>query len=70
MMPEPPELPLKGGCMCEAIRFEISEPLPGALYCHCKRCQRRTGTAFSLTALTVPLPRFPERLPAAGPPPA
>jgi hypothetical protein len=53
-MPEPPELPLTGGCVCEAVRFEISEPLLGALYCHCKRCQRRTGTAFSLTALTVP----------------
>src|SRR5262249_4159891 len=22
----------------------------GALYCHCKRCQRRTGTAFSASA--------------------
>jgi hypothetical protein len=46
--------PLTGGCMCEAVRFEVSEPLLGALYCHCKRCQRRTGTAFSATALTAP----------------
>ena len=40
--------------MCGRVRFEVSEPLLGALYCHCKRCQRRTGTAFSVTALTSP----------------
>jgi hypothetical protein len=40
--------------MCEGVRFEVTEPLLGALYCHCKRCQRRTGTAFSVSALTVP----------------
>jgi hypothetical protein len=45
---------LTGGCMCGAVRFEVSEALLGALYCHCKRCQRRTGTAFSVSALTVP----------------
>lgn len=47
-------LPLTGGCMCEAVRFEITRPLVGALYCHCKRCQRRTGSAFSVSALTEP----------------
>jgi hypothetical protein len=44
---------LSGGCSCGAVRFELSEPLLGALYCHCKRCQRRTGSAFSVTALTA-----------------
>jgi hypothetical protein len=53
-MPEQPELPLTGGCMCGRVRFEITSPLLGALYCHCKRCQRRTGSAFSVTALTLP----------------
>ena len=47
-------LPLTGGCMCGKVRFEVSEPLLGALYCHCKRCQRRTGTGFSVTALAAP----------------
>ena len=46
--------PLTGGCMCSAVRFRVTEPLLGALYCHCKRCQRRTGSAFSVSALTVP----------------
>jgi hypothetical protein len=40
--------------MCGAIRFEIAEPLLGALYCHCTRCQRRTGSAFSVSARTQP----------------
>lgn len=53
-MSDTPELPITGGCNCGAIRFELSEPLLGAAICHCKRCQRRTGTAFSATALTTP----------------
>ena len=38
---------LTGHCNCGAVRFEIDEPLAGASYCHCTRCQRRTGTAAS-----------------------
>jgi hypothetical protein len=49
-----PELPLTGGCLCGAVRYEVNEPLIGAGYCHCTRCQRRTGTAASATALSVP----------------
>src|SRR3954464_4125571 len=41
------EFPLTGGCNCGAVRFEVSEPLVAASYCHCKRCQRRSGTAAS-----------------------
>jgi len=26
------------------VRFEISAPLIAAAYCHCSRCQKRTGT--------------------------
>ena len=44
------ELPLTGGCLCGAVRFEIDEPLVWAGYCHCTRCQRRTGTAASANA--------------------
>jgi len=52
-VPEP-ALPLTGGCCCERVRFEVSAPLLGAAACYCKRCQRRTGTGFSVTALTLP----------------
>jgi hypothetical protein len=52
-MPEP-VAPLSGRCMCGAVEFSVSEPLLGALYCHCKRCQRRTGSAFAVTGLVPP----------------
>ena len=45
---------LSGGCMCGAVRFELTEPPLRALYCHCKRCQRRTGSAFAVSAVTAP----------------
>jgi hypothetical protein len=47
-------LPLTGGCLCGGVRFEISEPLVSAAYCHCTRCQRRTGTAAAASARTAP----------------
>ena len=36
-----------GGCLCGRVRFEVAGPLGPAGYCHCTRCQRRTGTAAS-----------------------
>jgi hypothetical protein len=45
---------LTGGCNCGAVRFEVSEPLLLASYCHCKRCQRRTGAAASANAHPAP----------------
>ena len=45
---------LTGGCSCGAVRFEVTEPLVSARYCHCTRCQRRTGTAASASAAIVP----------------
>ena len=48
-MPQPPSpgSPLQGGCLCGAVRFEITAPLLSAGYCHCTHCQRRTGTGSS-----------------------
>jgi hypothetical protein len=49
-----PALPLTGGCMCGGVRFEISERPLFAGYCHCTRCQRRTGAVASPQARLVP----------------
>jgi hypothetical protein len=46
-----PSLPLRGHCGCGAVRFEIAEPLLGAAYCHCTRCQHRSGTGAQASAL-------------------
>ena len=45
---------LIGGCGCGAVRFEVTAPLVSAIYCHCTRCQRRTGTAASASAHVEP----------------
>src|ERR1044072_9077541 len=49
-----PSLPITGGCLCGTVRYEISEPLVSAGYCHCTRCQRRTGTAAAISARVAP----------------
>ncbi len=45
---------MTGGCVCGGVRYEIDEPLAGSGYCHCTRCQRRTGTAASANGETAP----------------
>jgi hypothetical protein len=47
-------MPLTGSCLCGKVRFEVSEPPLFANYCHCTRCQRRTGTAASAQVRIVP----------------
>jgi len=46
--------PLSGGCGCGGVRFEITASLASAAYCHCTRCQRRSGTAVQASARVVP----------------
>ena len=42
------QLPQTGACQCGKVRYEITEQ-PSLVYtCHCKACQRLTGSAFSL----------------------
>ena len=33
---------LRGGCPCDAVRFEITEVFDAG-YCHCNRCRKQTG---------------------------
>lgn len=44
-----------GGCLCGAVRFEISGRFEAFFLCHCSRCRKDTGSAhaanlFSATA--------------------
>jgi hypothetical protein len=41
---------LTGGCLCGGVRFELTARPTSAGYCHCTRCQRRTGGASSAQA--------------------
>jgi hypothetical protein len=43
--------PLEGGCTCRAVRYGmISAPL-FVHCCHCRWCQRETGSSFALNAM-------------------
>jgi hypothetical protein len=55
--PPSPADPLLGRCGCGAVRFEVRAPFTSARYCHCHRCQRRTGTGFSASA-RIPIEHF------------
>ena len=45
------ETPYEGGCTCRQVRYRmISKPL-FVHCCHCRWCQRETGTAFALNAM-------------------
>jgi hypothetical protein len=42
---------LEGGCACAGVRYRlISQPM-FVHCCHCRDCQRQTGSAFVLNAL-------------------
>jgi hypothetical protein len=45
---------LTGHCNCGGVRFEIDAPLSASSYCHCTRCQRRTGAAASANGVIPP----------------
>ncbi|HTC44251.1 MAG TPA: GFA family protein [Steroidobacteraceae bacterium] len=40
-----------GGCTCRAIRYRLTDKPMFVHCCHCRWCQRETGTAFALNAL-------------------
>ena len=42
---------MEGGCACRQVRYRLSG-MPLIVHaCHCRWCQRETGTAFALNAL-------------------
>jgi hypothetical protein len=48
------DAPLTGRCLCGDVRFEVAEGPRSAGYCHCTRCQRRSGTAASAQVHLAP----------------
>lgn len=47
-------LPLTGGCLCGAVRYEL-RARPYMIYvCHCSDCRRQSGSAFGMS---MPSPR-------------
>ena len=48
-MPKP-TLPLEGTCRCGQVRLRISAQPMFTAACHCRGCQKMSGSAFSCTA--------------------
>jgi len=42
---------MEGGCACGAVRYRLHAPPMFVHCCHCRDCQRQTGSAFALNAL-------------------
>jgi hypothetical protein len=58
--------PITGGCLCGAVRYEAREQPGDSAYCHCKMCQKWTGTPaiaglvfpFAAVRVTRGAPKF------------
>ena len=46
-------MPLSGGCTCGAVRYDCDADPVFAVNCHCRDCQRATGSAYA-AILIVP----------------
>jgi hypothetical protein len=40
----------QGSCLCGKVKYEIHGGLSSAVYCHCSRCRKASGTAFASNA--------------------
>jgi len=45
------EAGLEGGCACAAVRYRLAVAPMFVHCCHCRDCQRQTGSAFVINAL-------------------
>jgi hypothetical protein len=39
-----------GGCLCGAVRYQVTGPLRPVVLCHCSQCRRSTGHFMAATA--------------------
>jgi hypothetical protein len=37
--------PIKGSCLCQAVKYQFHGPGYAFQYCHCSRCRKFTGSA-------------------------
>lgn len=42
-------IPVTGGCLCSALRYESQEAPVEGYYCHCTMCQKHYGGLFGAT---------------------
>ena len=47
----PTGYPVEGGCDCRYVRYRVTSAPMVVHCCHCRWCQRESGTAFALNAM-------------------
>ena len=45
--------PYTGGCQCGQVRYELTAEPKRLVACHCKECQRQSGSAFGMSMLVA-----------------
>src|ERR1700674_1534747 len=43
--------PYTGGCQCGSVRYVLAAEPVRTVACHCKECQRQSGSAFGMSML-------------------
>lgn len=43
----------KGSCLCGSVKYEVRGALGTAVYCHCSRCRKASGSAFASNAVVA-----------------
>jgi hypothetical protein len=43
--------PYAGGCQCGAVRYVLTTEPIRTVACHCKECQRQSGSAFGMSMI-------------------
>ncbi len=43
---------ISGSCLCGVVRFELDDDFHQLNFCHCKQCQRATGSAHASNLFT------------------
>lgn len=46
-----PEGTIEGGCNCGKVRYTLESPPLAVAVCHCSRCRRQSGSAFSVNLI-------------------
>jgi len=41
----------QGGCLCGAVRFEITGHIRNIIHCHCSQCRKAQGSAYATNGI-------------------
>lgn len=48
------DIPVTGGCLCGAVRYQADAAPEWVAYCHCRMCQKALGSIFGVFAAFPP----------------